>query len=219
MKRATILVVLAVFCLTNVYCELSYAAGRRGREMARGSRGGRGLKVIQPVRREVVEPLVVEPIVARPLVPGRPRRVVTQEAAPYEGPEVGLAGGLFANLPSVAGEVLFHKILGISGTGIKAGLRYAQGDDADNAFRKYALVFADGIINLNGGPGAICYLGGGLNYLAYTTGQKPGTVGGEAYLGIREGGLYGEVGYSEIRTGFSPSAKGLTLNLGFKLVY
>ena len=217
MKKLTALMILAVFCLVSINCGISFAAVRK----MRVGRGGRrkGVNVIRPISLRRVEPLVVEPIVVRPLGSVHPQPAALQEAVPYEGPAVSLAGGLFANLPSLAGEIWFHKILGINGTGLKAGLRYAQGDDANGAPRKDVLAFADGVINLNSGPGAIFYAAGGLNYLAYTTGRTSGNAGAEAYLGVQEGAFYVEAGYSEIRPGFIAPSKGLDINLGFKAVY
>lgn len=214
-KRISALVVVTIFCFTAISFGTSYAAGRKGKGRARVGRGGR--------IGNLARPLVVAPVVVKPLGPVRPQGATPPAAVPYEGPAVGpavgLAGGLFANLPSLAGEIWFHKILGINGTGLKAGLRYAQGDDANGAPRKDVLAFADGVINLNSGPGAIFYAAGGLNYLAYTTGRTSGNAGAEAYLGVQEGAFYVEAGYSEIRPGFIGPSKGLDINLGIKAVY
>jgi len=199
-----------------------------------GAQKGKARRVIKPkvvikapvVRPVIIAPRVIRPVVIQPLPPSRPVVVVKEKAPPkppHEGPEFGLSGGLFGNIPSVGVDAWFHKILGIGGTGIKAGLRYAQGEDSNKNIRKNILICADGIYDFNSGPGAIFYLAGGLNYLAYTTGQTNGGVGAELYLGVEEGSfaygsLYAEAGYSAIRTGFSPTIKGLYLNFGIKSV-
>jgi hypothetical protein len=214
MKRISILIVIAALGFVTLHAGPAHA--RTPKKKLAKQVGGKKL-LPRPVLAPLARPIILKPVM--PPAQLKPVTPVPVAAKPYIGPEVGLAAGLFAALPSVAGEVRFHKLLGIDGTALKAGLRYAEGKDADQVNRKSALVFADGIINLNGGPGAIFYLGGGLNYLAYTTGRTGGTAGGEVYLGVQEGSLYGEAGYSAIRTGFSPSYKGLNLNLGLKWIY
>lgn len=217
MKKIAGLIIIVVVGLAIVSAGPSFAREPKNLRFlgVRGGRKGKLGKIVPRLGMPVVRPIILNQ--AAPPVRFRPMAVAP--ARPYVGPELGLAAGLFANLPSVAGEVRFHKFLGIDGTAVKAGLRYAEGKDANQLNRKSALVFADGIVNLNSGTGAIFYLGGGLNYLAYTTGQVSGTVGGEVYLGIQEGPFYGEAGYSAIRTGFSPSYKGLILNIGLKWAY
>ena len=231
-KKTIVFVIVTVFCFTTINCGVSLAADKKVKAMGRGQgRGmGRGLGRGKMGGGRfggagtVFRPLVVAPVIARPLVSVRPRVVEVKPALPHQGPELGLSAGLFGAIPSVAGEIWFHKFLGLEGTGVKVGFRYAQGKDAGEVMRKNAVISLDGTIDLNQGPGAIFYLAGGPNYLAYTTGQKSGTLGGEVYLGVQEGSpaygsLYAEAGYSAIRTGFSPSYKGLDLNLGFKWVY
>ena len=216
MKKIAGLIIIAAVGLAIISAGPSLAREtKKVRFMGvRGGKRGRIGKIMPRLAAPVIRPMIINQMPS-----ARLRPVAVAAARPYVGPELGLAAGLFANIPSVAGEVRFHKFLGIDGTAVKAGLRYAQGKDANEVARKSALVFADGIINLNSGPGAIYYLGGGLNYLAYTTGQVSGTVGGEMYLGVQEGAFYGEAGYGAIRTGFSPSYKGLILNIGLKWAY
>jgi hypothetical protein len=201
MQRITALIIVATFCFIGVNLDAAYAIVRRGR-----------IPMIAPQ----MELLAVEPVVAKPLGPNHPKRVAPRLPGDID---IGLMAGLFAGLPALTGEIKFHKFLDIDAAVAKLGVRYAQGDDADKVLRKYALVFADGVVDLNAGPGTILYAAGGVNYLAYTTGKKQGTLGGEAYLGIREGGLYAEAGYGAIRTGFSPTSKGLILSVGFKHRY
>ncbi|MFA6548932.1 MAG: hypothetical protein WCT39_03265 [Candidatus Margulisiibacteriota bacterium] len=202
MKRITALIIIvATVCFTGVGFDAAYAIVRRGRT---------------PMIAPQLEPLATEPVVAKPLGSDHPKRVGPR--LPRDT-DIGVTAGIFAGLPSLAGEIRFKNFLDMDTASAKLGVRYAQGDDADKVLRKYALVFADGVVDLSAGPGAILYVAGGVNYLAYTTGKKPGTFGGEAYLGMREGGLYAEAGYGTIRTGFSPSSKGLILSVGFKHRY
>jgi hypothetical protein len=202
MKKITVLFMLAVLCFVMVSSESVGAIPRRGRSPA-----------FVPPR---VQPPVMDPIVAKPLGPDHPKRVAQQLK---KDADFGLMAGWFAGLPALTGELRFHKFLDIDAAAAKLGVRYAQGDDANKVMRKYALVFADGAIDLNSGPGPILYAAGGVNYLAYTTGKKQGSVGGEAYLGVRDGGLYAEAGYGAIRTGFDPTVKGLIFSAGFKHRY
>jgi hypothetical protein len=211
MKKVTVLIVMAAVGLAILSAGPSYAKEPK-KEKMKGVYGG---KLFPKPAKPSGKPFFLKPLAP----PAKLKTIAALPSGPYVGPEAGLAAGLFAGIPSVAGEVRFHKILGIDGTALKAGLRFAEGKDANETARKNGLIFADGIFNLNRGPGAVFYLGGGLNYLAYTTGQSSGTVGGEAYLGVQEGSFYAEAGYAAIRTGFSPSYKGLDLNLGFKWVY
>lgn len=103
------------------------------------------------------------------------------------------------------------------------GVAYAKGEDSNKDIRQHALVVLDGIYRLSPPwtPGVRSYFGAGLNYDVYTTGQKMGTVGGEIFYGAEgdagdNGNLYFEVGYGMIRTGFSPSYKGLTAVVGYR---
>ena len=183
-------------------------------------------------RRLIVRPVMIEspvmiqrPVMMGPIVsPGPSYVIVKNPPKPHNGPETGLAIGLFGNIPSGAFEIWFHKLLGMESTGLKTGIRYAQGQDQAGTMRKNTLIFADAILDLNPGPGAVFYIGGGPNYLVYTTGKTSGTIGAEFYLGVQEGSfqygsLYAEAGYSDVETGFSPAQKGLMLNIGFKSVF
>jgi len=217
MKRSTVWLLLAAVGLAIVSAGPSFAREpRKARLMGvRGGKVGKIGKIVPRLAAPIVRPIILNQAVP----PFRLRPVAVAAVKPYQGPEVGLAAGLFANIPSAAGEIRFHKVLGLDGTAVKAGLRFAEGKDANEVTRKNALIFADGIFNLNKGPARSFIWAGGSNYLAYTTGQTNGTVGGEVYLGVQEGSFYAEAGYAAIRTGFSPSYKGIDLNLGFKWVY
>lgn len=202
MKKSAVLIVLMLICFAMVNLGSVSAIPRHGRTPA-----------FVPPR---VQPPVMDPVVAKPLGPNHPKRVAQQLK---KDTDFGLMAGWFAGLPALTGELRFHKFLDIDAAAAKLGVRYAQGDDTNKVMRKYALVFADGAMDLNAGPGPILYAAGGVNYLAYTTGKKQGSVGAEAYLGVRDGGLYAEAGYGAIRTGFDPTVKGLILSAGFKQRY
>lgn len=176
--------------------------------------------------RTIVRPVMIQrPVMMGPIVsPGPSYVIVEGPKKPHKGPEGGLAAGVFSNMPSGAFEIWFHKILGMESTGLKTGIRYAQGQDLAGTMRKNVLISADLILELNSGPGAVFYIGGGPNYVIYTTGNTSGAIGSELYLGVQEGSfrygsLYAEAGYSDIETGFSPTQKGLMLNIGFKSVF
>ena len=213
-------VILVMFCVLLQAASIGYPGKRRNRRVVRRQSPVVNVRpsiIIAPKREVIIEPATVVPvIVSQPapesLAPAAP-------AVTHQGPEVGLSAGLFAGIPSAAADIWFHRFIGINGTGLKTGFRYAQGNDPNNIMRKNALIFADGTINLNSGPDAVFYLAGGLNYLAYTTGATSGTIGEELYLGVQEGTIYAEAGYSEIHTGFSPSTKGIILNMGLKSVF
>ena len=98
-----------------------------------------------------------------------------------------------------------------------------QGEDSDKITRKHALLVIDGIYRLNppATRGIRSYIGLGINYDVYTTGQKSGSFGGQAYYGMEgnfgPGQLFAEFGYGTIRTGFSPDYAGLGAVLGYRL--
>jgi hypothetical protein len=141
----------------------------------------------------------------------------------YSPFEFGISLGLLAGIPGASVEYKWNQPLEIDPFSLKAGVMYAQGKDPAGAERKNALVFLDGIYRFsspvkrdNG-----VYLGGGLNYLAYTTGQVQGAVGGEIYIGIdslirKTESVYVELGYGLIRTGFSPDFNGWNAMIGYR---
>jgi hypothetical protein len=64
------------------------------------------------------------------------------------------------------------------------------------------------------------YLGAGLNYTVLTTGRVMGDLGGQVFYGVDSNGfggtLFCEVGLAMLRTGFSPSQRGVTLLFGYR---
>lgn len=141
----------------------------------------------------------------------------------YPPLELGISLGLIANIPGGYAELRWNRPLDLDPVGIKTGVAYADGKDANGVERRHALIFADGVWHLNppGTDGVGTYIGGGLNYLVLTSGHISGAVAGEAYFGLesRMGKtefLYAEFGFGAIRTGVSPSYKGLNATVGYQ---
>ena len=164
-------------------------------------------------------PPLVPPGQIRPL----PRPLPKPRALRPRSPQVGLSVGFMGGIPGALGELRFFEPFDLVSTSLRLGVAYAQGEDSDKVMRKHALILLDGIYRLNPHttPGIRSYIGLGLNYDAYTTGQKSGDLGGHAFYGVEGGRYWGgqlffEIGYGTIRTGFSPDYQGLTALLGYK---
>ncbi len=101
---------------------------------------------------------------------------------------------------------------------VAAGLAQSVGMD-----RKYLPLYFDLIFNFPPGiiTGTQNYVGAGLNYSVLTTGKKQGSIGGELFYGVEGEGfggkVFGEVGYGMLRTGFSPSQRGVILLVGYRM--
>ena len=138
--------------------------------------------------------------------------------------QFGLAAGYIAGIPAILGEIRYHNPFDMVRTSMRLGAAYAEGEDTAGTKRKHALVVFDGIYRMTPpqAQGMRSYIGLGINFDAYTTGQQQGSVGGQAYYGVEVGRVWGgqmylEVGYGLIQTGFSPDYTGLNALLGFKL--
>ncbi|MDD5594157.1 MAG: hypothetical protein PHG97_05415 [Candidatus Margulisbacteria bacterium] len=135
--------------------------------------------------------------------------------------EIGVVGGFFAGTTGLLGEVRvpLNVILGPAATALRASGGLAQTISTD---RRFVPLNLDLIFNFPPGwfSGVENYVGAGLNYVVLTTGQKQGTVGGELFYGIQSEGfggiVFGEMGFGILRTGFSPSSKGVTIMVGFR---
>ncbi|MFC1511272.1 hypothetical protein ACFL5U_02690 [Candidatus Margulisiibacteriota bacterium] len=135
--------------------------------------------------------------------------------------EVGGSVGVFAGATSVSGEIRFPllHVFGPARTSVRVAGGFAQSGDTG---RRYVPVHLAGIFNFPAGwfTGVENYLGAGLNYVVYTTGRTTGSIGGELFYGVESEGfggkLFGEMGYGMLRTGFSPSHKGMTLLVGYR---
>ncbi len=171
---------------------------------------------------------VTAPPPSRPVVPpGQVKPVLKPQPRPKplrpRSPQFGLSAGYISGIPGILGEVRFFEPLDLISTSLRVGAAYAQGEDSDGDMRKHALIVLDGIYHLTPfqTKGIRSYFGLGLNYDAYTTGKKTGSLGGGAFYGVEGGGLHSgqiffEIGYGTIRTGFSPNYMGITALLGYK---
>jgi hypothetical protein len=180
----------------------------------------RAMQAAPPPGPSLVPPGQLKP---RPRLTPRPIPKPIPRPRKPRSPQVGLSIGYVGGIPGALGELRFFEPLDLMATSLRLGAAYAQGEDSDKVMRKHALIVLDGIYRLtpHHTRGIRSYIGLGLNYDAYTTGQKSGALGGHAFYGV-EGGrhwggqLFFEIGYGTIRTGFSPDYTGLTALLGYK---
>lgn len=135
--------------------------------------------------------------------------------------EIGGLAGIFAGATGFYGELRLdlNRVYGPATTSIRLAGGFTQSEDGG---RRYAPIHIDGILNFPPGiiTGVENYVGAGLNYVVRTTGQVPGSIGGELFYGVQSKGfsgkLFGEVGYGILRTGFTPAHSGLTLLMGYR---
>ena len=135
--------------------------------------------------------------------------------------EIGGLAGIFAGTTGFYGELRFdlNRVYGPATTAVRLAGGYAQSEDGG---RRFAPIHIDGILNFPPGiiTGVENYIGAGLNYVVMTTGQVPGSIGGELFYGVQSKGfsgkLFGEIGYGVLRTGFTPAHSGLTLLMGYR---
>ena len=110
-------------------------------------------------------------------------------------------------------------IVGPAKTSLRASGSFSQTENAD---RRYAFAACDGILNFPAGwlTGVENYLGAGLNYTGLTSGPRSGTFGGQLFYGIESEGfggrIFGEMGWAILRTGFSPSCRGVSVLIGYR---
>lgn len=189
----------------------------------------KAVKQVQPAapaaQPEMFTPDVPPPPVY-PKLPPSEVRTGTGPASRFWVPlDIAVSAGIHSGIGALLIDQKWDRPFDLKNIAVKTGVAYAQGKDQDRIERKNALVFVDGVymlpFTINGYDSNKPYIGGGLNYLVLTSGQKSGTVGGEVYLGI-ESHLqnwdkhYVELGYSAIRTGFSPCYKGLYFTVGYR---
>jgi len=183
-----------------------------------------------PVKKPVVQEEMftpdVPPLPAYPKLPPSEVRTGAGPASRFWVPlDIAVSAGIHSGIGALMISQNWERPFNLKDIAVKTGVAYAQGKDQDRIERKNALVYVDGVymlpISIINGFGNKPYIGGGLNYLVLTSGQKSGAVGGEGYLGI-ESHLpnwdkhYVELGYSAIRTGFSPCYKGLYFTVGYR---
>jgi hypothetical protein len=106
----------------------------------------------------------------------------------------------------------------------KVGLGYVQGPDLNNKNIKAIPVYLGGNFILPISFPFETYATGGLNYVAYGSGKKAGSLGGDIGLGIRgDIGLgqpsFIDVGWSCVHDSGSYSARGLSINAGTQWMF
>ena len=174
---------------------------------------------------EILEGIIHEPppppIMERrgPIAPTRTMPRSKQKQRKNQGPQLDLSAGYLGGIPAALVGLRYSEPFDLVATSLRLSGAYAQ-----ETTRKYALVIVDGIYHLNPPQtkGVRSYVGLGANFVAYTSGQRTGTVCGHAYYGVEGGRFQGgkmffELGYGSIRTGFSPSITGPTALLGVRL--
>lgn len=143
----------------------------------------------------------------------------------YNG-AVGLRANVILDDPLALGT-----IVGMSADSVKyrIGLGGLYGVDINGARIKAIPIFVDGVLSLPADwmMGLDTYVGGGLNYTVYGSGQTAGSYGAEAYVGLKAdlglglGQTGFELGYTAIRAnGSTPklSAKGLSFAVSQPIV-
>lgn len=187
-------------------------------------------------RKSPKKPIIVAPpprpiiVAPRPVVvPVAPRVVPPRAGAQASyGPTFGIAGGYLAGgCTGALLEVRFPDPFQFASTSGGLGVAYATGDDTAGTNRANTLAFINGYYHFTerSAQGMRSYIGAGANYtissVSTAFGSQSGTVGGQVFYGVEAGApggqIYGEVGYSMIRTGVSPSYKGLNAIVGFKM--
>ncbi|HTY12594.1 MAG TPA: hypothetical protein VMD02_00235, partial [Candidatus Omnitrophota bacterium] len=137
--------------------------------------------------------------------------------------QIGVSLGVFSSIPAFGLGLVWNRPMAYEPLSIKTGILYAEGKDSDQIDRKNLMIFADGVWRLGKASLDVVgmYLGAGANCLVMTTGRVQGQPGGEVYVGFdsktgRSEFIYAELGYGAIRTGFSPTYKGLNAVLGVR---
>lgn len=240
MRKGIAFLVVLVFIISNIVLAVTPAEKKAVQRAAKLKKEQLKLKKelfkkemqLEKLREEVKPEGVPEPEgLPRMGPPLKPMPMPMGPKPPLERPrprfvsplEFGISLGLLANIPGAYLELRWHNPLDLDYISAKTGVMYAQGKDTAGTERKHALLFVDGIYKLNPfvGEGVGTYIGGGLNYLVLTTGRVAGSIGAEAYLGLesrvgRAEVMYVELGYGAIRTGFSPTYKGLNATVGYR---
>ena len=162
--------------------------------------------------------------------PPPPVRVAPPAPAPTGllgmGINTCMEGGLIAGMVGLSGNVLLADPMGLGAmVGLpansvvyKLGAGYAQGNDINSQTWKAIPLTLGGLVMLPADMmgGIESFVGGGINYVVYRTGQTGGSIGGDVYVGMQGdlglgGKTYGQVGYSILRTG-SDTSKGGPFN-------
>jgi hypothetical protein len=190
------------------------------------------------VKKAPVAPIAPPPPPVAPVPPPPPPVVVRPAPAPTGmfgwGLNTDVALGYISGKSVVVGRadlilddpLALGSMLGLSARAInyRIGIGAASGNDINDVSMKAIPVFVDAILNLPADwmGGIESYVGGGLNYTVYGTGQKTGTYGGAVFAGVAgDLGLGGksfvEVGYSAIRPD-KRSGKGVGISFGQQIM-
>lgn len=195
---------------------------------------------------------VAEAMIAPPPPPPPPVAVPPPpppvKAAPPPPAPTGLFGmgletaaevGMVAGMLGLSGNVVLADPMGLgamvglpaNAVAYKLGLGYAQGNDTNSKSWKAVPIVVDGLISLPADMmgGIETFVGGGINYVVYRSGQTGGSLGGQIYVGAQGdlglglgGKTYGELGYSILRTGTSDkgaySSKSVSVLVGQKIL-
>ncbi|MFH1826121.1 MAG: hypothetical protein ABH823_02370 [bacterium] len=135
--------------------------------------------------------------------------------------ELGVTYGVLAGASCLNAEIRFPLAsrFGFATTALRQAVGYAQSRDTG---ARYVPLQVDLVLNYPPGvfSGVANYIGFGVNYVVVTTGRVSGALGGEAFYGVESEGfggkLFGELGYSILRTGFSPAHYGVTVLVGYR---
>jgi hypothetical protein len=182
------------------------------------------------------------PPVAAPPPPPPPPPVRAAPAAGLLGmglmtqADLGIVAG---NMIGLLGSIVLPDPMGLAGmvglpanaVSYKLGLGYAQGKDKNESDWKAVPIIVDGVLSLPADMmgGIESYVGAGINYVVYRTGQTGGSLGGQAYAGVQGdlglgGKTYGQVGIGYLRTGDGgdkgsySTGYGLSLLVGQKIL-
>ncbi|NQU16422.1 MAG: hypothetical protein HQ564_00015 [Candidatus Saganbacteria bacterium] len=254
MKKAIVLLVILTFVVGLVSMASAVSAskirayiGLLNRKLTVATRGKNWARVnklkamiaVQNKRLAVAEGTVAPPPPV--VVPPPPSHVSAAPAGALFGWGLDTAGSIGyvagKSMLAVRGDVILPDPLGLGpivglpaeSVVYKVGLGYATGKDGNDADLKAIPLFVDGVILLPADllGGIESYLGGGLNYLVYRSGQASGSLGGEIYYGIQgdlglgiSGKSFAQVGYTILRTADTTtprSAKGVSIDVGHSL--
>ena len=185
-----------------------------------------------------VTPAAPPPPPVAPVPPPPPPVVVRPAPAPTGmfgmGLNTDVALGYIAGKSVMVGRadlllddpLALGSMFGLSARAInyRIGIGGASGNDINDKSMKAIPLFVDGILNLPADwmGGIESYVGGGLNYTVYGSGQKTGTSGIQVFAGVTgDLGLGGksfvEVGYSAIRPD-KRSGKGVGISFGQQIM-
>lgn len=172
------------------------------------------------------------PVVSKPAQQAmeKPKPMPMKKEAPYT---IGADLGLYAGIMALRAEVAIKEPMNImKGTTARIGAGYAQAGTGQtsvlNNNRKFAFIYVGGSYNLDqlgvSIPGLDkTNLVGAINYVNLTSGQFHGEIGGDVGVAVEKhidpGCVYGELNYSKLRTGFSPSFTSVGLLVGYKMPF